>query len=113
MFKIDRNLFPDAVVKHDPFSLAAFMAWLETKDPNEEYCWSNSGHCLFAQYGAHLGGKTYFAVMDGWRDAGLSAVLGFYNNKLGVASCQPHTFGAALERTKAARARAYAQKGAL
>ncbi len=43
--------------KHKPLSMKAVIAWLKTKDPEEEYAYSNSKSCLAAQYNDFIGRK--------------------------------------------------------
>lgn len=40
----------DKQVKADPFSLDTLIAWLETKNPDEQYCYMDSGRCLLSRY---------------------------------------------------------------
>lgn len=123
MFNPDKfsELLDAPVSRPDPKSIQGLIAWLETKDPREEYCYLESGSCLYSQYGKFLGfgmgceaygnylqfvsGKKYPNVSDEpFRDQ-----FGPYKN---VAQGGDRTFGAALERAhewaEADRARAYA-----
>jgi hypothetical protein len=41
----------EAPVKEPKFmTLESLVAWLETKNPAKTYCYTESGHCLIAQY---------------------------------------------------------------
>lgn len=76
--------------KADPKSLQSFIAWLETKNPDESYSYMNCrGACLVGQYMAHHG------VV--WSSAGFDEFADPFNN---IAASGPYTFGAALERAR-------------
>jgi len=45
---------PKWEAKTEP-SLEGFIAWLETKDPNEEYDWSSYNHCAAGCYAMSVG----------------------------------------------------------
>lgn len=45
---LDEKKHGEAVTKTP--SLRGLIAWLETKDPTEQYCFFDHGHCLMAQY---------------------------------------------------------------
>ena len=88
----------------DVFTLASMIAWLRTKPPEEEYCWSNTGGCLFAQYGEYATGKkgnaAYIAAIEGFRKMSIHEVN---ERRLGepfpdLAFGSPRTFGAVLDR---------------
>lgn len=96
--------------KPAPFTLESLIAWLETKQADEEYCYSRTGECLIAHYLKEVCGyarpnigSTFYSDLDGpvrmrdlppkWDDIALRG---------------PHTFGAAL-----IRARAYQARGAV
>ena len=78
----------------DPFTLDALIAWLRTKDPEEKYCWSSPGHCLFGQYAKFVGTR-YLLLLNrmGARNSNGDTIE---PGDIGVGT--PHTFGAALER---------------
>ena len=94
--------------KADPFTLEALIAWLEKQPANATYCYTSTGGCLVAQFLLSLG--TYTAVGVDHR--------GFYNRSPDsrstydpiplppffneVALKNPRTFGAALDRARAA-----------
>ena len=84
----------------NPLTLEAFAAWCETKPADEVYCYTDSGHCAFAQYLSWLGfvepsvGSRTYSDGDGPAHAlpaGLdSAVRG-----------EPRTYGALAARLRA------------
>jgi hypothetical protein len=78
--------------KYSP-TLDSLIAWLETKDPAETYNWWDADKCLYGQFGkaCGLGGHNF--------------TLEFIAETPGVALREPHTFGSALERTRALKAR--------
>lgn len=84
--------------KADPLSPAAFVAWLETKKPTERYnYWNCNGGCLLDQFLKHAGmddsGESYRMIS--------SSKIG--TTEYGYLACNwPFTFGAALERARAA-----------
>lgn len=84
--------------KANPFSLAAFIAWLETKSPNGEYSYEDcDGGCLLGQFAANSGVS--------WGDLDYTHLnnIEVGNTDYGlIAAKEPHTFGAALDRARAA-----------
>lgn len=76
-------------------SFIGFVAWLETKDPDEKYNWGDGCRCAIGQY-LNLFGITNannipyseYEKFEGGPD-------------VFVALKEPHTFGAALERARA------------
>lgn len=94
--------------------LEALAEWLETKNPDEAYCWG--GHCLVEQYGCSLGLQHY---RIGDRDVTCAAhaynkVVTAFRQRypdsedsevFGIAFNGDHTFGAALRRCRAEIAR--------
>ena len=88
-------------VKVHSFSLVGLVAWLETKNPDETYEWAGCTPCLIEQYGTFAGVKNVFAPIDpGNYETTPYYVLSTSNHQL--AAQKPHTFGAALERTRKA-----------
>lgn len=88
----------------DVFSLESLIAWLETKPARATYCWVETGTCLFSQYGEAMG------LGNGSSTAYDAVVSGFMRNpsirfRWSVACEKPHTFGAALSRTRQQMAR--------
>jgi hypothetical protein len=95
----------EKTTKADPFTLASFTAWLEAHPKRIAYDYMNcSGACLYAQYMASVGVP--------WSEAGASSALrrgdvhqSFREQVIyPVASPRPWTFGAALDRARAALA---------
>lgn len=82
-------------------STERLVAWLETKDPNEAYKYSNLYEpCLHAQYFAAMGRPvqslgSMSVLFPGERD-----IAPMPPSFLSAALTRPHTFGAALERAK-------------
>lgn len=69
-----------------------FTAWLETKDPNEGYSFSDGcGACLMGQYMASKGVEWDFGRYMNYVDT----VLG---GEVSVLSAEPQTMGGALKR---------------
>ena len=87
---------PKIIKPADPFTLEALIAWLETKEPEEMYCYTSNGHCLIAQYLEHHNIPFEGVVGDGY----------YYDKNLNrhktpfhqIAVTKPRTFGAALQR---------------
>lgn len=79
--------------KADPLTLESLIAWLEKQPAEKKYCYMHDGICLAAQYNQSIGRKyeTYIKE-DGSFDAALEL----------IASGGKWTFGAALERARAA-----------
>ncbi len=106
MFLEDKS--KSAGVKPDPFTLDSLISWLLTKNPEEQYCWLSTGECLFGQYGRHLGfgkydGAAYLAALKGFNHRAASGdVVEPFN---GLAMDSPHTFGGALNRALAIKAK--------
>ena len=88
--------------KAKPFSRAHVIAWLETKNPTEAYCYIDNGHCLIGQY-LELLGHTKISVSGGGRFTtakGTGKAPRFlYDAAIGYddAKCN-RTFGGALRR---------------
>lgn len=89
-------------VKADPFSLESLIAWLEKQPGATEYCYSDTGHCLLAQYfeaagfeQALLGSETI-----SWGNADIEVKLPLHFNEIAQGSGGIRTFGAALERAR-------------
>ena len=75
-------------------SLAGFISWLETRDPDEKYAYFDMEHCACAQYAK--------AISAEWR----SGIV--YENPVWMtldlaAAMEPHTFGALSARIRATR----------
>lgn len=90
-------------VKADPFSMDRVVQWLETKPADETYCYVDGGACLIHQYLTHAG----IPVDRVWSCGDYTARRGSPRIKTSrelwrVSANKPHTFGAALERARAA-----------
>lgn len=71
-----------------------FAAWLETKNPSEEYKFSDGcGSCLMGQYMASKGEEWSFPKYNEY-------VHNVLDGHVWVLSSTPQTFGDALKRTK-------------
>lgn len=82
--------------KADPFSLEGLIAWLETKNPDEQYdYWDRSGGCLLGQYVKSLGLKWEYHsdLSRGLHDKFANVVL--------YRIVAPWTFGGALKHARA------------
>lgn len=102
MFKLDKNLCPPSApapveVEARPYSLEHLAAWLETMPPKESYCYSNTGHCLIAQYFMHAG--IAFQNIGGtmWYDAN-TIRHDLPDDLIEISRHHPRTFGGALSR---------------
>lgn len=72
-----------------------FTSWLETKDPNERYSFSDGcGACLMGQYMAAKGVAWDFGRYTNY----VTDILGEH---VSVLSSEPQTMGGALKRVKA------------
>lgn len=77
----------------NPFSLESLIAWLEKQPPDANYDWSDAAKCVLGQFAAAMGADD--AELE---SLSLSNIEPFDN----VALDSPYTFGAALERARAA-----------
>lgn len=87
--------------KPDVFSLEGLIAWLEKQSPANSYCFFNNGGCLLHQY------FTASAVDIDWVGGYTYTLKGQPSEPLpepfeDISADYPHTFGAALERARAA-----------
>lgn len=79
--------------KADPYTIEAMIAWLEKQPANKTYPFMDCfGGCLFAKYLASHGHK--------WQAGDYAMVTEFLPPH--VAAMEPWTYGAALERARAA-----------
>jgi hypothetical protein len=88
----------EAPVKAKPQypSLDGFIAWLETKDPQECYHFPDCKACACGQYSASLG--------EFWLRRTEGGVVSFvYHGLNELARAEPWTFGALLKRAKSER----------
>lgn len=80
----------DHKTEADVFSLAGLIEWLEKQNPHRGYQYNNChGGCLIGRYATAMSADfydlhTYF----------------FNRRELFIASNEPHTFGAALDRAR-------------
>jgi hypothetical protein len=82
----------------DPFTLESLIAWLEKQPANKVYCYGDLGSCLAARYNASIGRRYSVAILPL-----KSSDDKTFDEKLErIAVMGPHTFGAALERARAA-----------
>lgn len=82
-------------------STERLVAWLETKDPNEAYKYSNLYEpCLHAQYFAAMGRPVQSLGSMSVLFPGREELDYMPPSFLSAALTRPHTFGAALERAK-------------
>lgn len=92
----------EAKTKPAPFTLADFIAWLETKPPRTQYHFAcTDGSCLMGQYMTERGrawepGKRSSTYVESCEQV--------FGDKWDVPVLieTPHTFGAALDRARAA-----------
>ena len=92
--------------KADPFTVGALISWLEQQPAEKTYCYADSGGCLLHQYYTFLGFENVGVAGFGrWRygvhrahDEYQHSPDGFWE----IARSHPRTFGAALERARAA-----------
>ena len=97
--------------KWEGISLKGFIGWLETKDPKARYqFYECEGRCLLGQYMAAMGIPWEGApshASGNWSDSSY-AKIGWQifgrSNNFDVLAERPHTFGAALDRARAALA---------
>ena len=82
--------------------LRGLVAWLETQNPETVYVYSNcAGACLLDQFASNLPRKRWYGLTGYWSElerADPSLRQAISN----VAIDRPHTFGAALDRARAA-----------
>lgn len=86
--------------KTDPLSLESLIAWLETMPADKTYCYNDSGNCLFHQYLTAMGEQNISVAGTHWYDG--REIFHLPENFILIPVRAPHTFGAALERAKAA-----------
>jgi len=81
------------------FSLKSLEAWLESKDPREEYYYAEPKRCLLYQYFRDKGVPIRTVSPFFWRDTEYKIhplPIDFDS----IVLREPKTFGAALERTR-------------
>jgi hypothetical protein len=89
-----------AHTRNDPLKIGTLIEWLQNRNPQEPYCFLDSGHCLFAQYfSAHgftnidMGGWTIHHGMPRQK----TPLPEYWDD---IACNFPRTFGAALQRAR-------------
>lgn len=92
---------------NNPFwnvSLDSFIAWLETKNPEEQYDFNDcKGECLTGQYMTHLGIPWNVISMGGVDHfPNYHLVMARLNCKYSIVVSGPWTYGAALKRARLA-----------
>lgn len=101
-------------VKADPLLLDALIAWLEKHPADEQYCFTDYGLCLAAQYNASIGRRydrdhirldVYSTIALGGRHSNAT-----FDEKLEAIACavgdsSGWTFGEAVERAHKIAAR--------
>lgn len=98
-------------VKADPLTLETLVEWLETQNPAAPYNFYCAGECMVGQWVKSVDQKARPAKKDGW-GADYYLVHGKIENLhrfVSIANSGEEngmTFGAALERARAALARA-------
>lgn len=87
--------------KADPYSLGSLIAWLEKQPAGKRYDFHDcNGGCLIGMY--YIANGVHNKSRDDYRP--YTAVFGGSHDLYGqVAATLPYTFGAALERARAAR----------
>lgn len=86
--------------KTEPETLEHLIEWLRQQDPNETYCYGNSGGCLLAKYYRnHLGYElaqvgSFCVILDRCKYKHLPENFDL------IAVNLPRTFGAALKRAE-------------
>jgi hypothetical protein len=82
----------------NPFTLEAFLTWVETKDPEETYHWWNTCNCACAQYAEFLGAARHaFALPLGFGER--INFIASLQDPLGIVK-PVSTFGALAERLR-------------
>lgn len=88
----------------DPLSLSSLINWLEHQPANARYCYSSNGHCLLAQFAKAQGFVVNGVAGSTWRihPTDILHRTDFPPHFEDIAAHDPHTFGGALERARAA-----------
>lgn len=95
MFVVDKSLCPDADRKYEcvPYTLGSLIAWLETRDPAEEYDFNECGDCLIARYSSAQNERlAYHEASDRFTDDAVIAIA--------LHDYCDWNMGAALSRTR-------------
>lgn len=101
MFVSDRSLNPG--ITHRPYTLESLVAWLETMQATEIYCYESNGGCLVARYLADHGhqqlnvgsASIFFSPPNGGHK-----FMNMPNGWNAIAVQEPRTFGSALLRAR-------------
>ena len=101
---LDEKRQGEVTTTADAFQLSTLVAWLETKNPEEKYCYYDQGNCLLGQYFTALG-FTNMCMMTTtfYLIGGIRRTLPAYFDDVahGVyGSPRRWTFGAALDRAR-------------
>lgn len=84
--------------------IESLIAWLSTQDPSAKYDYGDTSNCLFCQYYRAMGFKVDSAGGEYTRVRVNGKQVIISTDYQGpVSACGERTFGAALERAKAAR----------
>lgn len=88
--------------KWDVASLESFIAWLETKDPDEGYAWAGCTPCLMEQYGAAKGVNVFEPTIGNDLSTNIYHLVSINN---GAIALRANNFGEALALARKALAR--------
>ncbi len=91
-------------VKADPFTLDNLIGWLEKQNPQTSYCFTEAGECLLAKWAISVDPTATRNRLDnsyGYIVNGAPVNLGNFH-KIANGGYDFDTFGAALERARAA-----------
>jgi hypothetical protein len=101
--------------KADPFSLESLIAWLEKQPADQQYEFCEYNNCLLAQWLQSIDPKAQVTPEDGFTYRALGTRVDLWGDtfpKIAHAgdthARHRHTFGAALERARAAQSPANA-----
>jgi len=85
----------EKTTKTDPLTLPALIAWLETKPAGRAYCYTDTQHCLAANYYRDIGRDMEVHSLDTFEMPPASASFGY---TLEWIACQCNrTYGGALD----------------
>lgn len=86
--------------RHKTMTLSGLIAWLDTKQPNEGYNYSDINDCLLSQYFRSRGYIGAFCAPGSMSAFGIFVTRRVPSALDRVAIVRPWTFGAALERAR-------------
>jgi hypothetical protein len=99
---------PKWQLRHDPFSVASLIAWLERRNPLDDYCYSSTGECLLARYFAECGFNNVIMAAHFFyhfpHRGGAYETMPLPPHFNDIAKGKVRTFGAALKRARAIEA---------